>query len=85
MPQVEVTLVMPSQTPGKETSGDTESVILPDSVSLGDDLHINSKSFLSCSSILSLSLVISLRFDYIQCVLSFRFFFRFIKLASAEH
>lgn len=41
-----MTLVMPSQTPGKETSGDTESVILPDSASLGDDLHLNRKIFL---------------------------------------
>lgn len=40
IPQVEVTLVMPSQTPGKESSGDVESV-LPDSASLGDDLQIN--------------------------------------------
>lgn len=40
IPQVEVTLVMPSQTPGKESSGggDGDSV-LPDSASLGDDLH----------------------------------------------
>lgn len=39
IPQVEVSLVMPSQTPGKESSaGDVESV-LPDSASLGDDLH----------------------------------------------
>lgn len=35
IPQVEVTLVMPSMSPGKECS---ESVI-PDSASLGDDLH----------------------------------------------
>lgn len=42
VPQVEVTMVMPSQTPGKEsTAGDIESVF-PDSVSLGDDLHMNS-------------------------------------------
>lgn len=61
VPQVEVTLVMPSQTPGKETNGDTESVILPDSASLGDDLHLNRKSFLHCFLLLSLSLVISLR------------------------
>lgn len=35
-------MVMPSQTPGKESSGcgDAESVI-PDSASLGDDLHIS--------------------------------------------
>lgn len=42
VPQVEVTFVMPSQTPGKESSaGDGESV-LPDSASLGDDLLMNS-------------------------------------------
>lgn len=43
IPQVEVTLVMPSQTPGKETvSGDCESVV-PDSAttSLADDLQFN--------------------------------------------
>lgn len=45
VPQVEVTLVMPSQTPGKEsTGGDGESVLLPDSASLGDDLHFNANS-----------------------------------------
>lgn len=44
IPQVEVTLVMPSQTPGKEsTGGDAESVV-PDSASLGDDLHFNVNS-----------------------------------------
>lgn len=37
VPQLEVTLVMPSQTPGKESSGcDAESVV-PDSVSIGAD------------------------------------------------
>ncbi|XP_054742052.1 bridge-like lipid transfer protein family member 3B isoform X1 [Anastrepha obliqua] len=42
IPQIEVTLVMPSQTPGKESSGgDAESVLL-DSTSVGDDLHRNS-------------------------------------------
>lgn len=43
IPQVEVTLVMPSQTPGKETvSGECESVV-PDSAtaSLADDLQFN--------------------------------------------
>lgn len=45
IPQVEVTLVMPSSTPGKESTngGDAESV-LPDSASLGDDLHFNINS-----------------------------------------
>lgn len=38
IPQVEVTFVMPSQTPGKENSGgDLESVV-PDSSSIADDL-----------------------------------------------
>lgn len=50
VPQVEVTLVMPSQTPGKEsTAGDIESVF-PDSVSLGDDLHINAATNVSGAS-----------------------------------
>lgn len=41
VPQVEVTMVMPSQTPGKESSGGDAESVLPDSASLGDDLHIN--------------------------------------------
>lgn len=41
VPQLEVTLVMPSQTPGKESSGGDGESVLPDSASLGDDLHIN--------------------------------------------
>lgn len=41
VPQVEVTLVMPSQTPGKESSGGDAESVLPDSASLGDDLHFN--------------------------------------------
>lgn len=41
IPQVEVTLVMPSQTPGKESSGGDAESVLPDSASLGDDLHFN--------------------------------------------
>lgn len=47
IPQVEVTLVMPSQTPGKESSGgdgESESVI-PDSVSLGGDLHTTNRDW----------------------------------------
>ncbi|KAG5675899.1 hypothetical protein PVAND_005758 [Polypedilum vanderplanki] len=39
IPQVEVTLVMPSQTPGKESSGGDGESVIPDSASLGDDLH----------------------------------------------
>jgi hypothetical protein len=51
IPQVEVTLVMPSQTPGKESSGccDGESV-LPDSASLGDDLHTHNSGWLQQGS-----------------------------------
>lgn len=39
IPQVEVTMIMPSQTPGKESSGGDAESVLPDSASLGDDLH----------------------------------------------
>lgn len=39
--QVEVTLVTPSQTPGKESSGGDAESVPPDSASLGDDLHMN--------------------------------------------
>jgi hypothetical protein len=39
IPQIEVTLVMPSQTPGKESSGGDGESVIPDSISLGDDLH----------------------------------------------
>lgn len=42
IPQVEVTMVMPSQTPGKESTGGDGESVLPDSASLGDDLHFNS-------------------------------------------
>uniref|UniRef100_A0A1B0GCL5 Uncharacterized protein n=1 Tax=Glossina morsitans morsitans TaxID=37546 RepID=A0A1B0GCL5_GLOMM len=42
IPQVEITFVMPSPTPGKESSGGDAESVLPDSASLGDDLHINS-------------------------------------------
>ncbi|XP_031623665.1 UHRF1-binding protein 1-like isoform X3 [Contarinia nasturtii] len=41
IPQVEVTMVMPSQTPGKESTGGDGESVLPDSASLGDDLHFN--------------------------------------------
>lgn len=44
IPQVEVTLVMPSQTPGKESTGGDGESVMPDSASLGDDLHFNSNS-----------------------------------------
>lgn len=43
MPQVEVTFIMPSPTPGKESSGGDAESVLPDSASLGDDLHTNRK------------------------------------------
>ncbi|XP_032311261.1 UHRF1-binding protein 1 isoform X1 [Drosophila ananassae] len=42
VPQIEVTLVMPSPTPGKESSGGDAESVVPDSASLGDDLHMNS-------------------------------------------
>lgn len=42
VPQVEVTMVMPSQTPGKESSGGDGESVLPDSASLGDDLNSSS-------------------------------------------
>ena len=42
VPQVEITFITPSQTPGKENSGgDLESVV-PDSSSFADDLGVNS-------------------------------------------
>lgn len=41
IPQVEVSLVMPSQTPGKESSGGDGESVMPDSASLGDDLLTN--------------------------------------------
>ncbi|XP_030238597.1 UHRF1-binding protein 1-like isoform X3 [Drosophila navojoa] len=45
VPQIEVTLVMPSPTPGKESSGGDAESVLPDSASLGDDLHMNITDF----------------------------------------
>lgn len=42
VPQVEVTMVMPSQTPGKESSGGDGESVMPDSASLGDDLNTSS-------------------------------------------
>lgn len=39
IPQVEVSLIMPSMSPGKESSGGDAESVLPDSASLGDDLH----------------------------------------------
>lgn len=52
IPQVEVTLVMPSQTPGKESSGccDGESV-LPDSASLYDEVHTQNSGWLQQGSV----------------------------------
>ncbi|KAH8263545.1 hypothetical protein KR044_010265, partial [Drosophila immigrans] len=54
VPQIEVTLVMPSPTPGKESSGGDAESVLPDSASLGDDLHMNSKNlyFFCCLSLI---------------------------------
>lgn len=45
IPQVEVTMVMPSQTPGKESSGGDAESVLPDSASLGDDLHTTNSAW----------------------------------------
>jgi hypothetical protein len=45
IPQVEVTLVMPSQTPGKESSGGDGESVIPDSASLGDDLHTTNSAW----------------------------------------
>lgn len=45
IPQVEVTMVMPSQTPGKESSGCDAESVLPDSASLGDDLHTTNSNW----------------------------------------
>lgn len=53
IPQIEVTLVMPSPTPGKESSGGDAESVLPDSASLGDDLHMNSKIYFRFFRILS--------------------------------
>lgn len=39
VPQVEISLIMPSLTPGKESSGGDVESMIPDSASLGDDLH----------------------------------------------
>lgn len=44
VPQVEITMVMPSQTPGKESSGGDGESVLPDSASLGDDLLLNANT-----------------------------------------
>lgn len=45
IPQVEATLVMPSQTPGKESSGGDGESIIPDSISLAGDLHTKSSGW----------------------------------------
>lgn len=51
VPQIEVTLVMPSQTPGKESTGGDGESVLPDSASLGDDLHFNTHNINASGSI----------------------------------
>lgn len=38
LPQVEVTFVMPSQCPGKESSGGDVESFVPDSSSIADDV-----------------------------------------------
>lgn len=50
VPQVEVTLVMPSQTPGKESTGGDGESVLPDSASLGDDLHSSTNNNVNTSN-----------------------------------
>lgn len=68
--------MMPSQTPGKESSGGDAESVLPDSASLGDDLHMNSKilvSFIFYLPFSKLHLIIvylNLRF---LCVLELQF------------
>lgn len=58
IPQVEITLVMPSQTPGKESSGaDLESVI-PDSSSIADDIVTNPS--IQWNTVLSTNLQVNL-------------------------
>lgn len=47
-------MVMPSQTPGKESSGCDAESVLPDSASLGDDLHINSGNSVAWQTQMSL-------------------------------
>jgi len=42
IPQVEVTFVMPSHTPGKENSGGDLESVMPDSSSIADDLVVSS-------------------------------------------
>lgn len=39
IPQLEITMIMPSQTPGKESSGGDGESVVPDSASLADDLQ----------------------------------------------
>lgn len=46
IPQVEVTFVMPSQTPGKESSGGDVESFVPDSSSIPDDMLVG-KLYLS--------------------------------------
>lgn len=45
IPQVEVTFVMPSQCPGKESSGGDLESVLPDSSSIADDILAASMNF----------------------------------------
>lgn len=47
VPQVEITFVMPSQSPGKESSGGDLESVLPDSSSIGDDILVGSKYYFS--------------------------------------
>lgn len=55
VPQVEVTFIMPSQTPGKENSGGDLESVLPDSSSIADDLGAPSSHWQNA---------VSARFEY---------------------
>lgn len=45
IPQLEVTFVMPSQCPGKESSGGDVESFVPDSSSIQDDMLVGKRVF----------------------------------------
>ncbi|CAH0560093.1 unnamed protein product [Brassicogethes aeneus] len=55
VPQVEVTFVMPSQTPGKESSGGDVESFVPDSSSIADDMLVGSNATVWQNSTLSIT------------------------------
>ncbi|XP_049825652.1 UHRF1-binding protein 1-like isoform X2 [Aethina tumida] len=55
IPQVEVTFVMPSQTPGKESSGGDVESFVPDSSSIPDDMLVGSTATVWQNSTLSIT------------------------------